>query len=271
MLQARLLAPVRPTPLHHAFSSLAGWLADRRVPTRLRSPLYRTYAAITGANVAEARGPLDIYPSLGAFFVRRLAEGARPISADPALLVSPVDGKVQSRGAIEEGTLLQAKGFAYPVRDLLGGVGEDLDLEGGAQWTLYLGPKDYHRIHAPEAGTLTEARWIPGARHSVNPTVLARKLVFPRNERCVLRFETERGPLLLVLVGALNVGRIRVLGVDPANARPVARPYARGEELARFEMGSTVIVVAPPGGPRPSPLLGAGAEVRLGAPIGRWS
>lgn len=262
---------MRPTPLHHALSSVAGWLADRRVPTRLRGPLYRAYAAVTGADTTEARGPLDIYPSLSAFFVRRLEEGARPIGDDPAELVSPVDGKVQSVGRVDGGTLLQAKGFTYPVRELLGGVGDDVDLDGGTQWTLYLGPKDYHRIHTPEAGTLTEARWVPGARYSVNPRVLARKLVLPRNERCVLRYETERGTLLLVLVGALNVGRIRVLGVDPVSPGVVNTTYARGEEIARFEMGSTVVVIAPPGGPRATPDLAPGDEVRFGVPIGRWS
>lgn len=264
-------ADVRPTPLLHALSRLVGWLADRKVPTPLRSPLYSAYARATGADLSEARGPLTIYPSLGSFFIRRLVDGARTVSEDPRHLVSPVDGKVQEIGPITEGSILQAKGFNYPVRELLAGVGEDIELDGGTQWTLYLGPKDYHRIHTPEAGRLVEAKWVDGARYSVNPTVLARRLVFPRNERCVLRYETEHGPLLLVLVGAVNVGRIRVLGVEPGHAGPVdPAHFERGGELARFEMGSTIIIVAPPGGLHPTPLLGTGATVRLGQPIGRW-
>jgi len=234
--------------------------------------VYRGYARCTGASLIECRGPLEIYPSLSAFFVRRLQEGARPIEANPELVVSPVDGTYQHLGPIEEGSVLQAKGRPYPLRELLAGVGEDLDLEGGRAWTIYLSPRDYHRIHAPEAGRLVEARWVGGARYSVAPKVLARRLVLPVNERAVLRLECERGPLLMVLVGALNVGRIRVVGVSPG-PRPdlgAGRAVERGEELARFEMGSTVVLVAPPG-LEALPEAAAGQPVRLGTPIARWS
>ena len=262
-----------PTPLRRALSRVAGWAADRRLPTRLRAPAYRAFARWTGADLAEARGPLTIYPSLGAFFVRRLVDGARPVSGDPRDLVSPVDGRVQAVGTIREGALLQAKGRSYAVRELLAGVGEEIDLEGGCAWTLYLGPSDYHRIHAPEAGRLAEARWVRGSRYSVAPPVLARRAVLPVNERCALRLETARGPLLLVLVGALNVGRIRVVGVPPGDSGAMARPVEleRGAELARFEMGSTVVLLAPPGTAGAADLAPAGGTVRVGRPIGRWA
>jgi len=264
-----------PRPLaqaRRALSRLVGWLADRRVPTALRAPLFSLFARATGADLSDTRGPLEAYASLSAFFVRRLVEGARPVSADPRVVVSPVDGTVQAADAIEGGRLLQAKGRAYALAELCAGVGAELDWEGGFAWTIYLGPRDYHRIHAPEACRVGDVRWVDGERLSVAPAVLARRPVLATNERCVLRLESERGPLVMVLVGALNVGRIRVLGVPPGRdgAPPGPLSFARGEELARFELGSTVVLLAPRGGPRGTPLVAPGRTLRLGEPIGRW-
>ena len=249
-----------------------GWCADRKVPTFLRGFVYRSYARITGADVSEARGPLEIYPSLTGFFVRELIEGARPIDDDPNALVSPVDGAVQIVDAITDaGRSLQAKGREFALDDFLAGIGDDIDWRGGHQWTLYLSPKDYHRIHAPEACTLTEVRFVRGHLYSVQPKVMAKRAVLDVNERAVLRLETERGPLLLVLVGALNVGRIRVTGVPRDHDGKLDKPrtVARGEELARFELGSTIVLIAPPGGPTPHDLSHAD-PVRLGRSIGSW-
>lgn len=260
------------TFLQRTSSRLMGWLADRKVPTPCRSFVYRSYARITGADLDEARGPLEVYPSLGAFFVRELVDGARPIDPAPEALVSPVDGAVQVVAPIEDdGTTLQAKGRTYALRDLRGGIGDDVDWSGGHQWTLYLSPRDYHRIHAPAACTLTDVRFVRGHLYSVQPKVLARRAVLDVNERAVLRLETEHGPLLLILVGALNVGRIRVTGVPRDHDGPLAKPrtVARGEELARFELGSTIVLIAPPGGPTPAD-LGHGHAVRLGGRIGSW-
>jgi phosphatidylserine decarboxylase len=257
--------------LQRASSALAGFLADRRVPGFLRRPLYSAYARATGANLAESRGPLTIYPSLGAFFIRQLVEGARPIDPAPERLVSPVDGRVQAIAPIAEGRVVQAKGRDYGVQELLAGVGEELDLDGALAWTLYLSPRDYHRIHAPEAGRLVEARWVRGSLFSVAPAVLAKRKVLSINERCVLRFETEHGPVMLVLVGALNVGRIRVLGVLPGVDTKLDRRVERGEEVARFELGSTVVLITPPGTAQASVSVFQGQPVRLGAAIGRWT
>jgi phosphatidylserine decarboxylase len=265
-------APVS-TPLRYRTSLLAGWFADRKIPRFLRAPIYKTYAKITGADLTEARGPLHIYPSLGQYFVRELLPGLRPIDPNPSNLVCPVDGTVQDISRIEKGTILQAKGHPYAVKDLLGGVEGDLDLEGGHAWTVYLGPKDYHRIHSPCAGKLTHARWIPGSRYSVQPSVLARRQVLAINERCPLRIETPSGPLFMVLVGAVIVGRIRVVGLPPNGDRIVdpPRPIEAGQELARFEMGSTIVLVAPPGGPTPLDSLEPGQTLRLGEVIGHFA
>lgn len=262
------------TPFARALSRLVGWLADRKVPTPLRGPVYGTYARLTGADPGEAQLPLAGYPSLGAFFVRRLRDGARPLEEDPRALLAPCDGVLQALDRIEpdgpgRGTLLQAKGRRYAVEELLASAAGAAELAAGFAWTIYLGPRDYHRVHAPFECTLSEVRWVPGTRYSVNPRVLARRDgVLAGNERAVLRLETPSGAWFLVMVGALNVGRIRVLGVDRdrSPARPLA--FARGEELARFEMGSTVVLVAPPGAAVPQADLYPGRGLRLGRQIG---
>ncbi|MCB9906348.1 MAG: phosphatidylserine decarboxylase [Planctomycetes bacterium] len=261
------------TPVRYRMSLMAGWLADRWLPTFLRAPIFKAYCWATGADWREARGPLHIYPSLGRFFVRELREGLRPIDSDPSALVSPVDGTIQDLSPIEAGTILQAKGHRYSVSDLLAGVGEASELEGGQAWTIYLGPKDYHRIHSPCAGTLVRARWVAGTRYSVQPRVLARRMVLPINERCPLRIETEHGPIYLVLVGALIVGRIKVVGLpSQGDQKPnPGMPLQRGGELARFEMGSTIVLLVPKGSAQPTPNLAPGQTVRLGSRIGTWS
>jgi phosphatidylserine decarboxylase len=261
------------TPLRLALSRAAGWLADRRVPRALRAPLYRCYASATGAALAEARGPLEIYPSLAAFFVRRLVDGARPFPADPALVPAPADGRLQALDRVRAGSLLQAKGRAYAAAELLGGLATDADLEGAWAWTIYLSPRDYHRVHAPFRAVLRRLAWTGRARYSVAPRVLERReRVLVENERCALELESpELGRWWLVMVGALNVGRIRVVGVEPGAARPAASlpEFARGDELARFEMGSTVVLLLPGERAAPATGLSLGAPLRLGQPIGR--
>jgi phosphatidylserine decarboxylase len=256
--------------LRRTLSRLVGWLSDLRLPHALRAPLYRGYANAYGVDLSEVRGELGEHESFGAFFVRHLAPGARVFPSDPDLLPSPCDGTLQEVGEIRSGTILQAKGRPYPVRELLGGVAAEVALDGGHAWTIYLSPRDYHRVHAPVEGELVEAVWLPGERYSVAPKVLlGRAKVLSVNERCAMRIETSRGPLLLVMVGALNVGRIKVVGVERSGRLDPPRGLARGDELARFEMGSTVVLIAPPGGPSPLPDLGSGRCLRMGEPIGR--
>lgn len=260
------------TPLRRALSRAVGWAADLKLPTALRAPIFRTYARCTGADLSEMLLPLELHPSLGAFFVRRLKDGARPIPADRSLLLSPVDGTVQTACKIERGQILQAKGRAYALAELLRGVSDGVELEGGYAWTIYLSPRDYHRIHAPDECALSRIEWFPGARYSVAPAVLERRAVLSINERAVLRLETAHGPLLLVLVGALNVGRIRVVGVEHTHHGRIdpPKPFARAGELARFEMGSTIVLIVPPGKVAPRPELVQGTAVKLGEPLGTW-
>lgn len=259
--------------LRLALSHAVGWIADRRVPRPLRPFVYKSFARYAGASLDEVRLPLDGFPSLGAFFVRELKPGARLFPTAPDEIGSPVDGTVQSLCAIERGTVVQAKGRSYSVAEMLGSIGTASDLEGGFAWTIYLSPKDYHRIHAPEACLLSAAAWMQGDRFSVAPQVLAKRRVLDVNERCALRLECERATLYLVLVGALNVGRMRVVGVEPNHVGPLVPklPFARGAELARFEMGSTIVLLAPRGVTACVADLSVGASVVMGRPIARWS
>jgi len=252
--------------LRRSSSALVGWLADRSVPRALRGLVYGGYCRWTGADPREAELALDAYPSLGAFFVRRLKPGARPLDPNPRALLSPCDGTVQALGRIERGALLQAKGQSYALGELLGASVQAAELEDAWTATIYLSPRDYHRVHAPLAAALEEVRWLPGERRSVAPRVLARvPRVLATNERAVLVLRGERAPLYLVMVGALNVGRIRVLGVEPGRSPALPLAFARGSELARFEMGSTVVLVAP--GAKPLSGLAPGDSVRLGQPV----
>ena len=254
------------TPWKRRLSLTAGWLADRRIPRFLRPVVIGAYCRVTGADPSEAQLAVHGYPSLGAFFVRRLKPGARRIAEDHAVLPSPCDGRVQDLRRIEDDTLLQAKGRAYSVSELVGDPERAARLEGGWAWTIYLSPRDYHRVHAPEAARLLHVEWIDGARHSVAPKVLARRdRVFVDNERAALHLEGERFAYTLVMVGALNVGRIRVVGVEPGRS-PAPRTgtgtsphhaprFERGAELARFEMGSTIVLLLPPGAGVPYEVL----------------
>ena len=236
----------------------------------MRVPVFRSYAALYDVDLDELRLPLVEHASLGAFFVRRLKDGARPFPDDANVLPAPADGRLQALDSVADGALLQAKGRAYRIDELLAGAGEDVALEGGTAWTIYLSPRNYHRVHCPVDATLSSVRWVPGDLRPVKPGTLARtERVFVTNERAVLRLETERGPLFLVMVGALNVGRIRVVGVSPGLDVPGGgRSFARGDELARFELGSTVVLIAPPGTFEPcGPVVGD--ALHMGQEIGR--
>jgi phosphatidylserine decarboxylase len=259
--------------LQHALSRSVGAAADLPVPRFLRGFVYRTFARQAGARLDEVRDPLDSFPSVGAFFVRHLKAGARTFSGDPNVLPAPCDGRLQAYGRVERGALLQAKGSSYELAALLAGAAGELALEGGTSFTIYLAPSDYHRVHCPLDAELRALHWVPGALHSVRPSVLAaRARVFTENERCVLRFASPRGPFFLVMVGALNVGRIRVCGIEGRHSGELPRPlrFARGAELARFELGSTVVLVFPPGGPVLETGLQEGVALRMGSALGRY-
>lgn len=267
----------------HGLSRLVGWLAAIEQPA-VKNLLIRGFLRLFKVDMSQAAEPdPTAYPTFNAFFTRALAPGARPLPDDPAALACPVDGKVSACGELEAGKLLQAKGFDYELTRLLGGETPEALLHGRFA-TIYLAPYDYHRIHAPAAARLVEMRYLPGALFSVNgATVGAVPRLFARNERVACLFETDFGPMGFVLVGALNVGSMATTWagvVAPGPDRqamtwryPASGPGSvrleRGEELGRFNMGSTVIVVLPENGPRFAPEISADRKVRCGQLLAR--
>ncbi len=232
----------------------AGWQGGRWTTAAIQR-FVRRY----GVNMDEAANPdVASYSSFNEFFTRPLKAGARPIAE--AAFVSPVDGAISQCGRIEGDRIFQAKGHDYTTRALVGGDAALASrFEGGEFATLYLSPRDYHRIHMPCAGRLVRMVHVPGDLFSVNP-VTARGVpgLFARNERVVCEFEGEHGPFVMVLVGATIVGSMATVWHGVVNPpRPgVLREWryemgnielAQGEEMGRFLLGSTVVMLFPRG------------------------
>ncbi len=223
------------------------------------------------------------YPSFNDFFTRALRPGTRPVDPDPRAIVSPVDGTVSEAGSLTADSLLQAKGHQYTLRALLAGnPAWERTFDGGSFATIYLAPYNYHRIHMPLAGELRECFYVPGRLFSVNRTTA--QLVpglFSRNERVFCGFDAGGIPFGVILVGALNVGSMATVwhgDVTPRKHRevtplPVTDALAdttlpKGAEMARFNMGSTVILLLPPRAAQWNNTLRAGSTVRMGERIG---
>ena len=221
------------------------------------------------------------FPFFNAFFTRALKAGARTAPEDPAAIACPADGRVSQLGRIIDGRILQAKGRDYSVAELIGDAKTAESFRDGSFITVYLSPRDYHRVHAPLAGTLRETLHIPGRIFSVAPgTVEDVPNLFARNERLVCHFDGEHGPFSVILVGAMLVSGIETVwgGVEvPPYARSVTRKsfadravrLARFDELGRFNMGSTVIFLLPPGVAELDATLLAESPVKVGQAIGR--
>ncbi len=246
----------------------------------LKTPLIRWFARRYCVNLEEAdRSSLDDYTSFNDFFTRALRPGARPIAAGDSALLAAADGRITERGTVADGQALQAKGMPYAIDELLGECPPSAaDARLGDFVTIYLAPYDYHRVHAPLAGRLTAARYIPGKRFSVNATT-ARAIprLFCRNERLVLWLSTAIGPIAVVLVGALNVASLSTpwLGEIPsggprfwrAETLP-AEPLTPGAEIGRVNLGSTVVTVLPSGSVAWDSAVGPEETVRMGMRLG---
>ena len=249
----------------------AGWQGGRWT-TRAIDRFVRRY----GVNMAEAANPdTASYTSFNEFFTRPLQAGARPLAE--AAFVSPVDGAVSQCGRIEGDRIFQAKGHDYTTRALVGGdAALAAQFEGGEFATLYLSPRDYHRIHMPCAGRLVRMVHVPGDLFSVNP-VTARGVpgLFARNERVVCVFEHQGRPWVLVLVGATIVGSMATVWhgvVNPPRAgvlrewdyRGQGLRLTQGQEMGRFLLGSTVVMLFPAGPLRFNPAWHSGGAIRMG-------
>ena len=239
-----------------ALTYFAGWVASRRwgsLTTRLIAWFVERYQV----NMAEAAEPdLASYACFNDFFTRALRPGARPLAA--STWVCPVDGAISQFGAIAHDQIFQAKGHSYSTTALVGGdAALAAQFDGGAFATIYLSPRDYHRIHMPCDGSLRRMIYVPGDLFSVNPTT-ARGVpgLFARNERVVCVFDTAHGPMVLALVGATIVGSMATVWHGLVNPPRPGRLWEKsyesgavtlrqGEEMGRFMLGSTVVLLFP--------------------------
>ncbi len=266
-----------------AVSRLAGRLADSESTPALKNRVIKWFIGRYGVNMSEAAEPdFTAYPTFNAFFTRALKPGARTIAPAPETLTSPVDGAISQIGQISTDRVFQAKGQSFSLTELLGGDDERAEpFREGEFATIYLSPKDYHRIHMPMAGTLKEMVYVPGKLFSVNP-VTAENVpnLFARNERVACLFDTEAGPMAMVLVGAMIVGSVETTwaGVVAPNSGKVAQwqyrgddavQFEKGQEMGRFRLGSTVVLVMPKGAVKWQPNQVAEKTVQLGEAFGK--
>ncbi len=244
-----------PLP-HHLLSRVMGRLTHSQNPWIKRQMIQRISKAY-GIDLGDALEPNPLaYACFNDFFTRALKPEARPIDPSPRGIASPADGYISQKGIIEEGSIVQAKGIDYTVLSLLGGDKDRaLPFEDGTFATIYLSPRDYHRLHMPISGTLKEMVHVPGRLFSVNDAT-ARGVpgLFARNERVVALFDTAMGPMALVLVGAIFVASIETVwhGVvtPPTGTKVTSIQYPEGQvqlekgaEMGRFNMGSTIVVL----------------------------
>jgi phosphatidylserine decarboxylase len=262
----------------HALSRLVLRATRVRVPW-FKNWLIRGFLRLYTIDMADAAQPDPLrYASFNEFFTRALRPDARSLAKEPREIACPVDGVISEAGKIEGDTLLQAKGRSYTLKELLASCAWAKDFEGGSFATIYLAPFNYHRVHMPLAGRLRETVYVPGRLFSVNAaTASLVPRLFARNERVLTWFDTAFGEFALILVGALNVGSIATVwagDITPAPRRvattlpPQAVALDKGEELGRFNMGSTVILLFQRDRARWHAELCAGATVRLGQSLG---
>ena len=261
-------------------TQLAGRFASAELGGVTQAAISR-FVAHYGVDMSEAAEPdITRYASFNDFFTRALRAGARPLA--DADYVCPVDGAISQFGAIERDQIFQAKGHHYSTCALLAGdTALAAEFEHGQFATIYLSPKDYHRIHMPCAGRLQRMVYVPGDLFSVNPTT-ARAVpgLFARNERVVSLFDTARGPFVLVLVGATIVGSMATVWhgvVTPPRPGEIKRwdytnqpvELAKGAEMGRFLLGSTVVLLWPKGTLKFNPEWAPGGAVRMGEAMGK--
>jgi len=266
---------------HRLLSSLARRLAYSSRPG-LKQWLIDTVVRRFGVDLAEAAEPDPrAYPTFNAFFTRALKPGARVADPDPQALLMPADGRISQLGPIQDGRIFQAKGQSFTAAELLGDDAAAAPFANGLYATVYLSPRDYHRVHMPWTGTLRETVHVPGRLFSVGPDAVRDvPRLFARNERLVCHFDTDFGPMASVMVGALLVSGVETVwgGVEiPRYGDRITRKDWRGKgivlerfaEMARFNYGSTVIVLLPPGVAQLDPALAAETAVRLGQALAR--
>jgi phosphatidylserine decarboxylase len=277
----KLLTGIQYLLPHHLLSRLVHALMRIRL-----APVKNTQIAVIGSIVGVAWEEAKIeniseFENFNDFFTRELKPGVREIDPDPMAFVSPSDGKISQSGRITNDRILQAKGRHYSVRSLLANDPSSGEFANGFFTTVYLSPRDYHRVHMPLEGKLQRMIHVPGRLFSVAPyTVRQVPNLFARNERVISLFDTMHGPMALVLVGAMLVSSMETVWsgvVTPPRGRKITRGdwsrrdihLARGVEMGRFNMGSTVILLLPPGAVSAIEHYESGDDVVMGQKLGR--
>lgn len=273
--------PQHPLPHHFLSRIVHALMRSERLPA-LRLAFMRWFVRRFQVALDEAAQPdLAAYPTFNAFFTRALAPGARPVAAEPDAFACPADSRVSQAQPVAAGRVFQAKGRSYTATELLGGdPRRAAPFDGGASATLYLSPRDYHRVHMPADGDLIEMVHVPGRLFSVNPpTTRAVDRLFARNERVAFILDTAAGRLAYVMVGALFVSSVETVWageVTPPAGRVVRRwrypagqhRFRKGDEIARFNMGSTVVLLTEPGRVSWDAVVQPDAPLRVGQRIG---
>lgn len=260
----------------HQLSRLVGKVAESEQPL-LKTLVIYTFKQKYGIDLSVAEAEeISKYPSFNAFFTRALKEGQRPIDQNVAHIVSPADGAISQLGKIQQGDIFQAKGQSFSTEQLIGDPQLAKPFANGEFMTVYLSPKDYHRVHMPFAGRLTETLYVPGELYSVNQ-VTAENIpaLFARNERMVCLFDTELGRMAVVLVGAMIVAGVET--VATGKVKPTGRielqqhdmQLEKGAELGRFYLGSTAIVLFEENKVQWEQALSANAQVEMGKMVGQ--
>ncbi|MDO9519151.1 MAG: archaetidylserine decarboxylase [Pseudohongiella sp.] len=281
-MKSSLFIPLQYILPQHLLSRLAGKLANCRI-SFIKTGFINWFVNRYKVDMSEAAEPdTSAYADFNSFFTRALREGARPIDPDPAHIICPADGAISQLGAIEQDRIFQAKDRSYSLQALLGGDAELAEkFTGGCFATVYLSPRDYHRVHMPFGGTLRSMTYVPGKLFSVN-TMTSEHVdaLFARNERVVCIFDTDAGPMALVLVGAMIVAGVETVWANhvcPNNHAQVSTDYQKnmppvrlrkGEEMGRFKLGSTVVAVFGPDMVKLDAALTALAPVRMGQTMG---
>lgn len=278
MNESLFIALQRLAP-QHLISRVAGAVASSEIPL-IKNSFIRWFhnKYQVDMNQALEQDPLA-YPSFNEFFTRALRADARPIQGDEQTVACPADGVLSQFGEIEQGRIIQAKGQSFTVAELLAEANPNPAYQNGQFATVYLSPRDYHRVHMPVAGTLTQMTHVPGRLFSVNSVTTEHvPRLFARNERVICHFDTAYGPMVVVLVGAMIVAGIETVWagrVAPVKRRVEHRYYnqqdavhlERGEELGRFYLGSTVVVLMPEGRSHWPSHLSPGSFVIMGEPL----
>lgn len=259
-------------------SRVLGKIADKKLPKILLVPWISAYCMLFRVNMSESKKDVYEFNNFNEFFTRELAPGARKIDASKKSIISPVDGKVMEFGAIEKSTLIHAKGKTYSLESFLEDAEYARKFENGSFITIYLAPKNYHRIHAPLSGKIARYQYIPGSLFCVNKISSETiENLFSKNERLITYLESQNGLIAIVKIGACVVGKIRATyenaAFDTTCNMKLKKTYSKkisiekGAELGMFEIGSTVVLLFEKGAITFGDLT-RGTEIKMGQKIG---